>query len=162
MYWMTMASVAPYHALHTPQHAAASPYGPLNRSNDFLRPSCRSRLYITGTGISRYARVCLELPSGRPGLESSIYPKYCYTDSVNSYTKAVTCVLCSIGTDHQTLEGVIGTEGVGKSNSKGLLLLRKCAEHELLIPTQSSVYQLVERHRGCTLAPNTGISLTIS
>ena len=38
-----------------------------------------------------------------------------------------------VGTDHQTLEGVIGPEGVGKCNSNGLLLLRKCAEHELLV-----------------------------
>ena len=37
-----------------------------------------------------------------------------------------------VGTDHQTWEGVIGTEGVGKCNSNGLLFLRKCAEHELL------------------------------
>ena len=38
-----------------------------------------------------------------------------------------------VGTDHQTWEGLIGYEGVGKCNSNGLLLLRKCAEHELLI-----------------------------
>ena len=38
-----------------------------------------------------------------------------------------------VGTDHQTWKGVIGSEGVGKCNSNGLLLLRKYAEHELLI-----------------------------
>ena len=38
-----------------------------------------------------------------------------------------------VGTDHQTWKGLIGSEGVGKCNSNGLLLLRKCAEHELLI-----------------------------
>ena len=38
-----------------------------------------------------------------------------------------------IGIDNQTLEGVIGTEGVGMCNGNGLLPLRKCAEHELLI-----------------------------
>ena len=48
MQWMTMTSFVPCHALHAPQHAAASPFGPLNHSNDFFRPSCRSKLYITG------------------------------------------------------------------------------------------------------------------
>ena len=36
-----------------------------------------------------------------------------------------------VGTDHHTLEGVIGSEG--KCNGNGLLLLRKCVEHDLLI-----------------------------
>ena len=62
---MTMTSVVHCHALHAPQHAAASPFGPLNPSNDFLHPSRRSRLYITGTGKSRCAGFCLELPSPR-------------------------------------------------------------------------------------------------
>ena len=57
---MTMTSVVSCHALHAPQHAAASLFGPLNHSNDFLCLSCRSRLYITGTGKSRYAGFCLE------------------------------------------------------------------------------------------------------
>ena len=43
----------PCHDLHAPQHAAASPFGPLNHSNDFFHPSCRSRLYVTGTGADR-------------------------------------------------------------------------------------------------------------
>ena len=55
MQWMTMTSVVPCHALHAPQHAAATPFEPLYHSNNFLRPSCRSRLNITGIGISRYA-----------------------------------------------------------------------------------------------------------
>ena len=37
------------------------------------------------------------------------------------------------GIDHQTWKGVIGTERDGKCKSNGLLLLRKCAKHELLI-----------------------------
>ena len=49
----------------SPQHAAASPFGSLNHSNDYLRPSYRSRLYITGTGKSRYVGICLELPTPR-------------------------------------------------------------------------------------------------
>ena len=46
-----------------------------------------------------------------------------------------------VGTDHQTWEGVIGTEGVGKRSSNGLLLLRKCAEHELLITNTTNSQQ---------------------
>ena len=54
-----------YHVLHAPQHAAASPFGPLIIVMISFRPSCRSRLYITGTGKSRYASFCLELPAPR-------------------------------------------------------------------------------------------------
>ena len=49
------------------------------------------------------------------------------TNSSSSGTNA------RVGTDHQTREGVIRTEGVGKCNSNGLLLLRKCALHKLRI-----------------------------
>ena len=47
-----------------------------------------------------------------------------------------------VGTDHQTWEGGIGSEGVGKCNSNGLLLLRKC---ELLIT--NTVFRLPTRRK---------------
>ena len=50
-----------------------------------------------------------------------------------------------MGADHQTWEGVIGSEGVGKCNSNGFLLLRKCAEHELLIT--NTVFRLPTRRK---------------
>ena len=59
-----------------------------------------------------------------------------------------------VGTDHQTWEGVIGSEGVGKCNSNGLLFLRKCAEHELLItntvfrpPTRRNITRMHPRSK---------------
>ena len=57
----------------------------------------------------------------------------------------------SVGTDHQTWEGVIGSEGVGKCNSNGLLLLRKYAEYELLIT--NTVFRLPTRRKTTWMHP---------
>ena len=56
-----------------------------------------------------------------------------------------------VGTDHQTWEGVIGSEGVWKCNSNGLLLLRKWAEHELLIT--NTVFRLSTRRKTSWIHP---------
>ena len=52
-----------------------------------------------------------------------------------------------VGKDHPTWEGVIGSEGVAKCNSNGLLLLRKYEEKELLIT--NTVFRL-PTHRKTT------------
>ena len=56
-----------------------------------------------------------------------------------------------VGTDHQTWEGVICPESVGKCNSNGLLLLRKCAEHDLLIT--NTVFCLPNRYKTSWMHP---------
>ena len=56
-----------------------------------------------------------------------------------------------VSTDHQTWEGVIGSECVGKCNSNGLLLLRKCAEHKLLIT--NTVFRLPTRRKTTWMHP---------
>ena len=56
-----------------------------------------------------------------------------------------------VGTDYQTCEGVVRSEGVGKCNSNGLLLLRKSAEHELLIT--NTVFRLPIRRKSSWMHP---------
>ena len=55
-----------------------------------------------------------------------------------------------VGTDHQTWES-LGPDGVGKCNSNGLLLLRKCAEHDLLIT--NTVFRLPNRNKTSWMHP---------
>ena len=56
-----------------------------------------------------------------------------------------------VSTDYQTWEGVIGSEGVRKCNSNGLHLLRKRAEHELLIT--NTVFSLPTRRKTSWMHP---------
>ena len=56
-----------------------------------------------------------------------------------------------VGTDHQTWEEVIGSEGIGKCNSNGLLCLRKCAEHDQLIT--NTVFRLPNHKKTSCMHP---------
>ena len=56
-----------------------------------------------------------------------------------------------VGTDYQAWEGVIGRNGVGKSNSNGHLLLRTCAAHDLLIT--NTVFRLPNRNKTSWMHP---------
>ena len=67
-----------------------------------------------------------------------------------------------VGTDYQAWEGVIGSEGVGICTSNCLLLLRKCAKHDLLITNAVFNLPIRTRHPECIPDPNIGISYTMS
>ena len=56
-----------------------------------------------------------------------------------------------VGTDHHIWERVIGSEGIGKYNSNGLLLLTKCAEHDLLIT--NTAFRLQNRNKKSWMHP---------
>nr|KAG5700571.1 hypothetical protein BaRGS_015367 [Batillaria attramentaria] len=56
-----------------------------------------------------------------------------------------------IGTDYQIWEGIVGRHGVGKSNSNGLLLLKTCATHDLIIT--NTMFRLPTRNKTSRMHP---------
>ena len=60
-------------------------------------------------------------------------------------------VSARVATAHQTSEGVIGSEGISKCNSSGILLLRKIAEQDLLIT--NAVFRLPNRNKTSRMHP---------
>ncbi|VDL85393.1 unnamed protein product [Schistocephalus solidus] len=50
-----------------------------------------------------------------------------------------------VGTDHAAWQGVLGPHGLGSCNDNGLLLLRTCAEHRLLLT--NTFFRLPKREK---------------
>ena len=61
-----------------------------------------------------------------------------------------------VGKDQASWEKILGSQGDGKMNSNGLLLLSKCAEHELCIT--NTVFRQADKFNspGCIPGPNSG------
>ncbi|VDL89380.1 unnamed protein product [Schistocephalus solidus] len=56
-----------------------------------------------------------------------------------------------VGTDHTALQGMLGPHGLGSCNDNGLLFLRTCAEHRLLLT--NTFFYLPTREKGTWMHP---------
>uniref|UniRef100_A0A183TAP3 Endo/exonuclease/phosphatase domain-containing protein n=1 Tax=Schistocephalus solidus TaxID=70667 RepID=A0A183TAP3_SCHSO len=56
-----------------------------------------------------------------------------------------------VGTDHAAWQGVLGPHGLGSCNDNGLLLLRTCAEHRLLL--SNTFFRLPTREKATWMHP---------
>ena len=89
------------------------------------------RLPLSGKRHATIISSCAPTMTNPDEVKDKVYDDF---DSVISAApRTDKLILLGVGTSHQTWEGVIRTEGIGKCNSNGLLLLKKRAEHELLI-----------------------------
>ncbi|VDL81048.1 unnamed protein product [Schistocephalus solidus] len=66
-----------------------------------------------------------------------------------------------VRTDHAAWQGVLGPHGLGSCNDNGLLLLRMCAEHRLLLTNTFIAFQRGRRPRGCKLGRGDGSCWTM-
>ncbi|VDL97918.1 unnamed protein product [Schistocephalus solidus] len=66
-----------------------------------------------------------------------------------------------VGTDHAAWRGVLGPHGLSSCHGNGLLLLRTCAEHRILLPNTFFRLRRWRRPRGCTLGRGTGSCWTM-
>nr|VZH97573.1 unnamed protein product [Spirometra erinaceieuropaei] len=67
-----------------------------------------------------------------------------------------------VGTDHAAWRGVLASNGLDGFNYNGLLLLRTCAGHRLILTNASFAFRRGKTRPGCVLGRDTGTSWTMT